>query len=170
MSGDALLVGDLAGVRDNALGLAQAILSAHDAPPGPEDPRAALAKRLVPTPNQLHRLFRADAADRVGQAYAAAFDSPPWPAPKRGQSQAHVVACPAELFGTEHPLAQAFPGGYAGLAAHLEPGYVWVLIRFAAPGERQGMVYDGFAWLPTHGTSALDGTFVWLPKPWRLIS
>jgi hypothetical protein len=169
MTDDALTVMQLGQIRDAALALGLALIDAAwaSAPAGEADPRTTAATHLAPRPEDFARLFTDDRAATIAAAYAAAFETPPFPMPKRGQTEVHVTTCPAALIGSDHPLAQAFPGGYRELAPHLRPGIVWAVLRFTVPGERLGMAYDGFAWLPD-GAEAVPGRFVWVPKPWRL--
>ena len=81
-------------------------------------------------------------------------------APARAELDIHLA--PAGLLAQVHPLSRPFPGGYRGIAALLDPHRVWAAWTVRAPGQRQGMAYDGLVWLDDH--------WAWLPKPYRVLA
>lgn len=81
----------------------------------------------------------------------------------RAGAAAMVITTTAESFAViGDPVAAQFPGGYRRIASELQPGVVWSVVRFVVPGERTGLVFDGFAYLEGTG-------FAWFPKPYLLV-
>ncbi len=118
---------------------------------------------LVPGPELYARVFRPRLAAAALAAHherwrpGASLEKP------RTGAVPTIITTTAESFGeTGHPDAARFPGGYRRIASELQPGVVWSAVRFVMPGQRAGLVFDGFAYLG--GTS-----FAWFPKPYTLI-
>jgi len=54
-----------------------------------------------------------------------------------------------------------FPGGYKKVADKLAPGLTVYRWKYAKPGEKLGMAYDGLIFV--------NGHWAWFPKPWRVL-
>lgn len=66
-----------------------------------------------------------------------------------------LTAAPAGLLRWPNERSRDFPRGYRTLAGWMDASRVW--LTWTVDGTR----YDGLAWL--------DGRFVWLPKPYRIL-
>ncbi len=53
-----------------------------------------------------------------------------------------------------------FPGGYKRVADKFKPGLTVYRWKYAKPGEKLGMAFDGLVHVNDH--------WVWFPKPWRV--
>jgi hypothetical protein len=75
-----------------------------------------------------------------------------------------MSVCPAGFFGSENPLAAAFPEGYARMAPKLNPHAVWVGWSYDVDGR--AAKYDGLVWVQD---DAGGGRWVWFPAVWRVL-
>jgi hypothetical protein len=121
----------------------------------------ARAAALAPRADDFGRVFRSDAVARARDVYEALWATGPAFGPRPGQTELTVAIALADDFHGRSARARPFPGGYVRVAPLLRAGVVWVCWRFAAPGERLGLAFDGLV--------ALDERWVWLPKPWRAL-
>lgn len=95
-------------------------------------------------------------------AYLPLWANGPLPEPKAGQTELAVFVADGAMLGNDNPVSRRFPGGYRKIAERLDPDSVWVAFRYHAPGEPNGMFYDGL--VPRPGDR-----WAWFPKPWRIL-
>ncbi len=116
---------------------------------------------LQPRDTDYERLFVPAAAAGARAGYAGLWGAPPpWPAGP-DQTVIHVAGAWSDALGVASAVTRAFPGGYATIATALQPGVVWMVWEVVAPGQRDGISFDGL--------TAIDDRFVWCPKPWRVV-
>ncbi len=119
--------------------------------------------RLIPERELYGRVFRPELAASALAAHHARWRPGITLEQPRPGALPTVITTTAESFGEPgHPDAARFPGGYRRIARELQPGVIWSLVRFVVPGQRTGLVFDGFAHLG--GTA-----FAWFPKPYTLV-
>jgi hypothetical protein len=117
--------------------------------------------QLRPHDEDYGLVFVGDAALRARAGYAGLWQAPPpWPV-RPEQTEIHVTAALAEDFARDDPRASPFPGGYKTIAAQLAPDQVWLLWEHVAPGQRDGIVFDGLV--------PIGDRWAWFPKPWRVV-
>ncbi len=124
------------------------------------DPKQGFAI-LKPRDEDYDRVFVGAAAAAARAGYAGLWAGvPPWPA-RPDQTELHVAVAYTEDFAAGNERAAPFPGGYKTIAASLAPGVAWLLWEAVAPGERNGIVFDGLV--------PIDDRWAWFPKPWRVV-
>jgi hypothetical protein len=118
---------------------------------------------LKPTSADYKTVFVADAAAKAEAGYEKLWSDP----------KVVIAASPANtelLFSkaTTEDLkkwtseAEAeFPGGYKKVAEKFQPGLTVIRWKYAKPGEKLGMAYDGLIYV--------NGHWAWFPKPWRVL-
>jgi hypothetical protein len=118
---------------------------------------------LRPRDDDYEKVFLPEASARAREAYVAIWgrgvtvDAPP------GTSSAdHIYIAPAAMLLTQNELSRHFPGGYRTIALLLHPHRVWVCWRYARPGEKPEINYDGLVWCDDH--------WAWFPKPYRVLA
>ena len=119
-----------------------------------------------PLPGDAAAVFTPAIADKAEVAYQTLWDHDPprIPGPP-GDVRLTLRVCPAGFFGTPNPLAAAFPEGYAGIAAWLQPHAVWVAFSVVRPGQTRD--FDGLVWVPA--TGGRPARWAWFPAPWRVL-
>jgi hypothetical protein len=123
---------------------------------------AALSKALRPTTADLAAIFEADLAAKAETAYGPAWDAGKMViGPKPGQTEVKLSSATSEELKSGAPASKEFPGGYAKVAGKLKPGIRVYRFKFVEPGKDLGMAFDGLV--------NVNGHFVIVPKPWRLI-
>jgi hypothetical protein len=117
--------------------------------------RNAALEALRPRDEDYGQVFSPEVADGVKQATETAWQrlSPPRVGPR---TQLQLGCTLAEHINQ----SGAFPGGYKRLEGQVQPGRVWVLFRFAEPGSRTGLTFDGLVYMGAE-------RFAWFPKAWR---
>ena len=125
-------------------------------------PPEMLTATLKPRDGDYEQVFVGHAAQAARLGYAGLWASPPRSLGKRGQIEVHAFAAQADALGTENDFSREFPGGYRGIASHLQPANVWLTFKLVEPGSSSGMSYDGLV--------HLAGRWAWFPKPWRVLS
>jgi hypothetical protein len=123
---------------------------------------AELSKKLAPTKADYAAVFAGDAAAKVEAVYGPAWAGGQIVIQGKPEQTALLInkSTTDELkAGTGN--ANAFPGGYKGVAQHFKPGLIIYAFKFVKPGETLGMAYDGLVWV--------NGRFVIFPKPWRAL-
>jgi hypothetical protein len=81
-----------------------------------------------------------------------------------GAVRLKMSVCPAGFFGSDNPLAAAFPEGYARVAPKLNPHAIWVGWSYDVEGR--AAKYDGLVWVRN---DAEGGRWVWFPAAWRVL-
>jgi hypothetical protein len=129
----------------------------------PNAGHASLTKRLKPTRKDLQAIFKtADMVKRAERAYKIMWASPQTAIKgKAGQTELLVWAATTEEIKSGKGDAKYLPGGYRRAAEFLKSGLKVYRWKFVQPGERLGMAYDGLY--------LVNGHWVWVPKPWRLL-
>jgi hypothetical protein len=122
----------------------------------------ALSRELIPHPEDYSAVFVASAAERVRAAYRGPFEKGMLQVqPKPGQTQLKLEgATPSQLAARKGPGAN-FPRGYQRIADQLQPTVTVFRFSFSAPGGRLPMSYDGLV--------HVNGRWVMIPKPWRVL-
>ena len=123
---------------------------------------AALSKPLRPSKADYDAVFEPDLAAKANAAYTPAWDAGEMVvAPKPGQTQVLLSSATSEDLKAWTGGADAFPGGWKDVGAHLKPGVKFYRFKFVEPGSDTGMAYDGLA--------HVNGNWRIFPKPWRLL-
>ncbi len=117
--------------------------------------------QLKPRDADYAAVFVGDAAKIARAGYAALWANPPPTLGKPSQTRVKTFATEADAFLTDNEFSREFPGGYRGIASHLQPDKIWVAWKFIEAGGELGMAYDGLVWLRDH--------WAWFPKPWRML-
>lgn len=121
---------------------------------------AGMSKALRPTKEDYAALYTADFAGKLDAMYAPAWDAGALVLkPKDGQTELLLSSATTDDFKAGNEKAKEFPGGYAQVAALLNPGQTLYRFKFVKPGETLGMAFDGLA--------HVNGHWVIVPKPWR---
>lgn len=118
---------------------------------------------LKPSSDDYKAVFVGDAAAKAEAGYEKLWSDP----------KAVIAASPAN---TELLLSKAttddlqkwtseaeanFPGGYKRVADKFKPGLTVYRWKYAKPGEKLGMAFDGLVFVNNH--------WAWFPKPWRVL-
>lgn len=122
-----------------------------------------LADTLRPRAGDAALAFIPEAAVAAEAAYDALWRRSP--ARVGAVPMSHTLQidlAPAGMLGDDNVLSRAFPGGYRGVAARLDPRRVWVRWTYAPSTGAPGLAYDGLVWLDDH--------WVWYPKPYRVLA
>ncbi len=126
--------------------------------PGPD--AQELVRSLRPRDEDYEKAFVPEAVPRARAAYAS------WDfkvdAPEGASCARHIYVAPAGMLKEDNELSRYFPGGYRSIAHLLDPHRVWVCWRYARPGERPAVNYDGLVWCDDH--------WAWFPKPFRALA
>lgn len=120
---------------------------------------------LRPTAEDCEALFDPAAAARISAALPEIYKHPPSAAPGERYPRLEVQAAMAGLLRWPNELSDRFPRGYRDIAGWMEPNRVWLTWALGTgPGVDPGGVvrYDGLAWL--------EGRWVWIPKPFRVLA
>ncbi|MCA8951364.1 MAG: hypothetical protein KDE27_17790 [Planctomycetes bacterium] len=140
---------------------AKAMLSKFVAPGADH---VALSKTMQPTAADYALVFADPViAEKAANAYGDLWnqiDKSPI-APKDGQTEVLVSRATTDELQQWTGNADDFPGGYKTAAKHLRPGLTVFRFKFVKPGETSGMAFDGLY--------DLDGRWVLIPKPWRIV-
>jgi len=124
--------------------------------------RTEMTRALAPLDGDFARVFVPDAVDAAREGYATLWQSNPEIVARPGQIHVLVHMVVGGEFLLKTPGTQQFPGGYEQIAKQLLPDVPWFSWKFVIPGERSGMAYDGLV--------SLDDRFLWLPKPWKVLT
>jgi len=126
--------------------------------------RVALSMALKPKPEDYGHVFSdAAMADKAAEAYEGLWGSiAEGPiGPKEGQTEILVWHATTDELKAGTGDSEQFPGGYGDAAQHLSAGLDVFRFKFVKPGETAGMAFDGLY--------NLDGRWVLMPKPWRIV-
>src|SRR5262245_3250098 len=141
----------LVGLRGLALSAAPVIARLND---------PAFTRGLRPDRDACAALFDAELAEPVAAAAAELFQDAP--ATTAASDAPEVTAATAGLLRWPNGLSHAFPGGYRNIAGWMVPQRVWLTWATRSASGGVGTRHDGLAWL--------DGRWVWLPKPFRIVA
>lgn len=123
----------------------------------------AMTAALKPTSADYKAVFTDDVAAKAEEGYGKLWSDP-------------KVAIGADPANTELLLSKAtsddlkqwtpqaeadFPGGYKRVGDKLKPGLTFYRWKYAKPGEKLGMAFDGLV--------HVNGRWAWFPKPWRVV-
>ena len=120
-----------------------------------------LVQRLKPRDEDYAAVFVGDAARQARAGYEALWANPPKALGKDTHTRIKAFAIEADSLLTDNEFSREFPGGYRGIAAHLEPHRIWICWKLYEAGGELGMSYDGLVFLKDH--------WAWFPKPWRML-
>ena len=122
-----------------------------------------MTQELKPTSADYKAVFAGEAAAKAEAGYAQL-----WTDPKAvilappGNTELLFSKATTEDLQKWTPQAEAdFPGGYKRIAAKFQPGFTVYRWKYAKPGEKSGMAYDGLIFVNNH--------WAWFPKPWRVL-
>lgn len=118
--------------------------------------------KLCPQPSDFDLVFTREAAAIARERYQNFWSDPPLPTWATDQTElSMVVYRPHNLQGASG-TARYFAATYETIAHILQPDRTWLSWKRCAPGEVHGTVFDGLV--------AVNGRWIWLPKPWLLLS
>ena len=127
------------------------------------DPAADTRKltlSLKPSAKDIKAIFKEPMASRLAP-YLEQMFAKGKVAPKPGQTRLiSMFTTTSHLIGKQPVLAK-FPGGYKKVLKHLKPKIVVAQFRFVKPDETRGMAFDGLY--------HVNGRWVLIPKPWRVL-
>jgi hypothetical protein len=123
---------------------------------------SALSKPLQPTKDDFKEIFSDGAfADKAHATYTPAWESGALVIkPNEGQTNVRVTPVTVEDLKNGTGNADKFPGGYKDVIDKYKDGRTIYRFEFLAPGEEDGMAYDGLTYV--------NGNWRIVPKPWRI--
>ena len=124
----------------------------------------ALTMQLKPRSSDYRAVFASEElAKKTETAYATLWEmvkkSPIKPKP--GQTELLLWSATTEQLKARTGNSKKFPGGYKRAVEHIKPGLTIYRWKFVRPGKRLGMAFDGLY--------NIDGRWVFMPKPWRVL-
>ena len=123
----------------------------------------AMTLALKPTSADFKAVFVGDAAAKAEAGYEKLW-SDPKAVIKAAPENTELLFSKATTDELKQWTAGAeadFPGGYKKVADKLQPGLTVYRWKYAKPGEKLGMAYDGLIYV--------NGHWAWFPKPWRVL-
>ncbi len=127
----------------------------------PAADRAALTAKLAPSPEDVAAVYSEPLASRLSEAYAQMFTPGVAIGPKAGQDTVLMVYTTTDALRAGNAALAAFPGGYKDVLQYMNPGFPIVRFKFVREGETTGMAFDGLVFV--------NGRWVLMPKPWRML-
>ncbi len=116
---------------------------------------------LVASPEDIRAVYKEPLASRMIAVYGEKLTRGIKIGPKPGQSELLLWRSTTDALIAGDPVLEYFPGGYARVLEHMNPGFPVVRFKFVEPGEELGMAFDGLFWV--------NGHWAWMPKPWRML-
>ena len=127
--------------------------------------RQALTRSLIPTNEQCEGIFSNKDVAKKACANFFAHDAKDLQSksigPRGEQSELLVFASTTDELRANTGSASSFPGGYRKIAADLKPGLQVFAWKFAKPGAKSGMAFDGLY--------HVDGKWFLVSHPWRAL-
>jgi hypothetical protein len=123
---------------------------------------SAIVLSLRPTDDDCIAVFDDETVISALIHYDGYWESPDVLGPAPGQTEIRVFAATSEELAAGTGDAREFPGGYALIAPHLDPGLTIYLLVFSRPGESFGVRIDGL----TH----VNGKWRIFPAPWAVLA
>lgn len=131
----------------------------------PATDKAALTWSLKPRPEDVRAAYREPLASALIAGYDRLFKPGVAIGGKPGQTDMRTLFTHFSALKNGEPVLREFPGGYKKVLPYMitAPGSDPVIARFkfVKPGETLGMAFDGLI--------HVNGRWVFMPKPWRVI-
>jgi len=123
---------------------------------------ATLSKALRPTTADFKAIFEGDAAATAEKGYAEPWDKAQLVVlPDAGQTELILASITTDEIKAGSPKAKDFPSGYAKVIGKMKKGLTIYKFRFVEKGQTKGAGYDGLIFV--------NGRFVIVPKPWKVL-
>jgi hypothetical protein len=121
-----------------------------------------MTKKLRPTLADYKAYFIAGSWQKAKTAYDQVWDQYPI-AVKPNPVQTELLLWNATVDELKNGTGDAnqFPGGYKDIIQHIKPGHTIYRFKFVEPGKTIGMAFDGLVFI--------NGHWVLIPKPWRVL-
>ena len=141
----------IAAIREQLRPLLEALAADRD---------GGVVATLRPHDDDAAKVFTADALATVRPHYAQLWRETPRLSAVPAPYELEIAIAPAGMLVDDNELSHAFPSGYRGIAAQLQPARTWVCWRYRSDVDG-GLRYDGLVWCDDH--------WVWFPKPYQAL-
>lgn len=128
--------------------------------PGADLP--GLTAALKPAPDDVRAVYADPLAAQLIETYATMFTPGVQIGPKPDQTDLIVVHTTTALLKSAWPGDGQFPGGYGRVLRYFKGDQPIVRFKFVKPGETLGLAFDGLIFV--------NGRWVLMPKPWRVLN
>ena len=144
-----------AGTRAEAEALLRRFLQ-----PGADLP--GLTAALKPAPADVRAVYAEPLATQLIETYATMFTPGVQIGPKPDQTDLIVVHTSTGKLKSDWPGDGQFPGGYGRVLRYFVDDQPIVRFKFVKPGDTLGLAFDGLIFV--------NGRWVLMPKPWRVLN
>lgn len=143
------------GTEDGARQLLTEIRTSPDA--------KGMTQALKPSSDDYKAVFVGDAAAKAATGYDKLWSDPKTViSASPANTEVLLSKATTDDLKAWTPQAEAdFPGGYKRIADKFQPGLTVYRWKYAKPGEKLGMAFDGLIFVNNH--------WAWFPKPWRVL-
>jgi hypothetical protein len=122
----------------------------------------SMTKQLRPTQAEYKAYFVEGSWQKAMEAYNQLWDQYPMTVkPNPGQTELLLWKASVEELKNSTGDSQQFPGGYRDIIRHIKPGHTIYYFKFVEPGKTLGLAFDGLVFI--------NGHWVLIPKPWRVL-
>lgn len=128
--------------------------------PGADLP--ALTAALKPAPEDVRAVYAEPLASQLIETYATMFTPGVQIGPKPDQTELILVHTTTGQLKSTWPGDGEFPGGYGKVLRYFVGDQPIVRFKFVEPGETLGLAFDGLIFV--------NGGWVLMPKPWRVLN
>jgi hypothetical protein len=123
----------------------------------------AMSKQLRPSETDYRAYFVSGSWQKAMAEYNKMWDQSPGAiTPKEGQTELLLWQATVDELKNGTGYSRNFPGGYQKASHHIQPGHTIYRFKFVRPGKTLGMAYDGLVFI--------NGHWVFIPKPWRVVN
>lgn len=123
---------------------------------------AALTAALKPTEADVRAVYGEPLAGKLVAMYAQMYQPGVQIGPKPGQNAVITVRGTTDSLKRQDPVLRDFPGGYKEVLTHIVGDYPIIRFKFVTEGETLGLAFDGLI--------HVNGRWVLMPKPWRVLN
>lgn len=127
----------------------------------PSSDRAAMTLALKPTPEDVRAVYAEPLAGKLIASYEETFVPGTAIGPKPGQTELLSIFTTTGALKRGDPVAGEFPGGYDNVREFIIGDVPIGRFKFVEPGESLGLAFDGLIFV--------NGRWVLMPKPWRVL-
>jgi hypothetical protein len=122
----------------------------------------SMNKTLRPTQADYKAYFVEGSWQKAQTAYNQLWDQYPMAVkPKPTQTELLLWKASVEELKNGTGDSGQFPSGYKDIIRHIKPGHTIYRFKFVEPGKTIGMAFDGLVFI--------NGHWVLIPKPWRVL-
>jgi hypothetical protein len=121
-----------------------------------------MTQQLRPTPADYKAYFVEGSWQKAAETYKQLWDQYPMTIqPQPGQTELLLWNASVEELKNSTGDSRQFPGGYRDIIRHIKPGHTIYYFKFVKPGNTLGLAFDGLVFI--------NGHWVLIPKPWRVL-